>query len=705
MVTSVPVIGNPVERVLRAGFIACLAAVGLYLAVSAFEPFRTNWGDPWSDGNAMTAGRYFAEDGFFATAFTPILDVGSLGPDSLRYTHYPPLPDLVAGVVQKVIGSGHLGIHRLLALLWSAIALLLFFRYITALFDQSIAYLATFVVATNLLFIQYADTVHHIPLYMMTGFGCLLAAVRWLDTKRTSALLLVAVSTFFCFLASYDYYFFLSVMILATVKFRGAKIFRGHGLGVILVFGFAGIASIVVKNLLVIWAEGYEHWHQDLVFQFFERATSAHSRQYKEGLRDVIFWRLWRFYSPVFFAAGALQLIAIIDRVRGMKPAVTLRPLIFLAAAVPFMFVFSQLVVEQYHPMLLMLPFAGTAIAVMVRFAWKSSPRAAAVVMAFYLGWQAWQFALFKKAFLDDTDVVAVQKVLEPDRHQLLMSNIFVDGPVRYLWNKHLFGITTDLVALRDQFEVYGKDSPLTIVLLKQMAPHMYDKGIYAYFSGERRWSWITRPDYYRNAWKRRFDKMDKEFREGLEGLGTVAYESKQLHVVQFSEQQVIERQRARLPAVTPAVIDFETLASEPFKMRGFAGRTGGTKEMPGFSLMYSRQPSKLVFTLHGHEWHPIAPPVAVGELQLRLPNTRGVRMSFDLSTEMISQLLRIRVNGREVGSVHVYMDRQPKRVTVDVPAGLLRTDGIQTVELEAAYAWDTIYALARLHRIEIAPL
>src|SRR5262245_7232971 len=105
------------ERLLRVGCRLCLALVAVYLVVSAFEPFRTNWGDPWSDGNAMTSGRYFAEDGFVKTAFTPILDVGPLDADSLRYTHYPPLPDLVSGVIQTLIGTGHLAVHRLFAIL------------------------------------------------------------------------------------------------------------------------------------------------------------------------------------------------------------------------------------------------------------------------------------------------------------------------------------------------------------------------------------------------------------------------------------------------------------------------------------------------------------------------------------------------------------------------------------------------------------
>lgn len=694
---------------LRAGFWLCLAAVGVFLVIGAFEPFRTNWGDPWSDGNAMTAGRYFAEDGFFKLAFTPILDVGPVGPDSLRYTHYPPLPDIVAGVVQSVVGPDHLAIHRLLALLWSAIALLLLHRYLTALFDRAIASLSVLVIATNLMFLQYADTVHHIPLYMMTGFGCLLAAVRWLDHKRPAAMVAVAVLTFFCFLASYDYYFFLSIMILATVKYRKARIFRGHGLGLILVFGFSAIASLVTKNLLVIWAEGVEHWKQDLIFQFFERATSEHSRPYKEGLRETVMWRSWRFYTPVFFVAFAVQLVGALDRVRGRAPLLSLRPLMFLAAGVPFMVVFTQLVVEQYHPMLLLLPFVGVSIAVLLQFAWKTSPKIAAALLAIYLGWQVWQLTLFKKTFLHEDDVAAVQKALVGSKHRLLMSNILVDGPVRYLWKHHLVGISAEPMALREQFDVYGSDSFQTIVQVKNMGRHMYDKGIYAYFARERRWPWISRPDFYRNTWGRRFKIMDKEFDATLEGIGTVRHDSPEMRVRTVSLAEVVALQRTWLPSTQTTFIDFEKTSSEAYKRRGLSARNEGKKErgteVPGWAWLRARQPSRLVFTLHGYEWIPTGPPIAVSELEVRMPATGSYRMSIDLSVLHIAHLVSVQVNGHEVGRMQMFWNQPPQRGSFEIPQTVLRADGVQTIELVVLSAVTGMDKLVRLHQIELAPL
>jgi hypothetical protein len=705
--------GQPTERWLRLGFTLCLAVVGVYLIVSAFEPFRTNWGDPWSDGNAMTAGRYFARDGFFKTAFTPILDVGPLDHDSLRYTHYPPLPDLVNGLEQTLLGGGYLAIHRLIAIGLSALGLLFAFRYLRALWDQAIAALSIALIATNLLFLQYADTIHHIPLYFMTGFACLWATVRWLDSGRRAALVAVAIATWFCFLASYDDYFFLSIMIVATVRLRDARLLRGRGLTVILVFGFSALASIAAKNLLVIWAVGVTEWHRDIVYQFFERASSANSRNYKDLIGDVVFWRLWRFASPLFFAAVVVQLVGVIDWIRGRTPTVSPRPLILLGAALPFMFVFSQLVVEQYHPLLLVLPFAAVAMAAMIRSVWTRVPVLAIAMMTLYLGWQGWQLQLLRKAFLQPADVAAVEKVLAGDPHRIVLSNIFVDGPVRYLWNRHLFSLPSEPVALYSTLETYGAESPLTLVVLRHTSPHLYDKGIFAYFGGDRRVSWIARPDYYRNATKLRFDAKDKALGEALDGVGTIVYESREMIVRTVSEADLDRHQLARLPPTTPSVIDFETLASEPFKLRGIGPLVKSEPGLPRFAWVFARAPARIVFTLQGFKDRAIGPPIRTSALRMRLPPGHDLRFLLDVSTPLLNQSVTVRLNGRVLGGAALTSTEPfarvlgPQRMTIQrldlrAPAASLRADGVQLLELEVANP-DTDRAL-RLHRLEIDP-
>lgn len=497
--------GRRLPRLLRLGLVLCLAAVAVYLVIGAFEPFRSNWGDPWSDGNAMTSGRYFARDGFIATRFTPILDVGPLAPTSLRYTHYPPLPDIVNGLVQCVIGGGHLAAHRLFAILLSALAVLLFFRYARELWGPKIAQLSVLAIATNVLFIEYADSIHHVPIYWLTGWAALLASVRWLDTGRSGWLVAMGVATYLCVLASYDFDLFLAVMVPATILLRKQRLLRRRGLVLLLVFGAAAVASVAIKNVLVIWAVGYDSWHRDLLFQFFERASDAHATPYKEAFPIIAFWRMWRVFSPIFYAGVVVQLVGVIDRVRGRTPELSLQPLILLAAGLPFLFVFTELVTEQSHPMLLLVPFAAVNLALIVEASWRRWRPLGAALLVGYLAWQGWQLARMHKEFLRNRDADAVANVLRADHHPFVLSNFFIDGPVRYLWDRHLMGIDMSgrnrgaarnvlLSGLRDKFDQFGTDSPLTLVLFRHFRTHMFERALYVYLRSERRWTWISQP-------------------------------------------------------------------------------------------------------------------------------------------------------------------------------------------------------------------
>ena len=89
--------------------------------------------DPFSEANALRAGEGYAENGFFSNAGLPDLCYGDRFPgrgawrveefplqfsmsslkDDCIYTHYPPGPDLIAGLLTEICGVGNLGCFRL----------------------------------------------------------------------------------------------------------------------------------------------------------------------------------------------------------------------------------------------------------------------------------------------------------------------------------------------------------------------------------------------------------------------------------------------------------------------------------------------------------------------------------------------------------------------------------------------------------------
>jgi hypothetical protein len=707
------------DRLLRYGYWAILGLVGVYLLISAFEPLRMNWGDPWSDSNAMTSGGHFAREGFIKLQLTPRVDVGPIGPDTLVYTHYPPLPDLVNGVLQKVSGGDHLTLFRIFALILSALSLYFMHSWLRRLWGGRVAKLSVVAMATSLLWLQYADTLHHIPLYTSTGFAILAGSARWLDEKRPWQLACVCVATFFCFLASYDYYFFVPILLLATIKWRGERIFSRRGLTLIVLFGMSGVLSIVVKNLLAIWAVGVHEWYRDIIFQYFERASHVHAHPYKEGLGPVVFWRLWRFFSPLIYVCGLIQFISLIDRIRGRATDFQWQPLVVLLAGAPFVMIFSQLFVEQYHPTLLFLPFAAISLASVVASLWDRSKLLAAAMFAFYLGWQGFQLRLFKKTFLYEDDVVAVRNVLKNDHHGFLMTNMLVDAPTRYYWGRYAFGLIAEPSVLHEYFEIYGADSPMTLVQIKNTPKHAYDKGVYMYFVGEKKWSWISRPDYYRNTWSKRFEGFDKDYDKMLANVGRVVYESKNMRVRQVTLADVEPLQRAKVPRAPVSVIDFETLASEDYKLSGISTRVIATPELLGYAWLRARQPTRVTFTLQGFGFPPTGEPKKSSELLVPMPAGTDVKLTARMSSPgwfpadvpakqkvgaptWMWQTVTISVNGTKLATRDLFSWQGIVNFEVKVPAHLITGD-LQRVTFDYTTI-DTKGNAARLHQLEIAP-
>jgi hypothetical protein len=699
---------TPWPRILKGLFVACLAVVGLYLLISAFEPMRTNWGDPWSDGNALTSGHHFARDGFIHLAFTPRVDIGPITETTLVYTHYPPLPDLVNGFLRWTTGSDHLALYRIFAILVSGLSLVFLHAYLQRLLGGVVAKVAVAVMVTNLLWLQYADTLHHIPLYTMTGYATLAAAVGWLDERRPRQLVWVGVATFFCFIASYDFYFYVPILLLGTIKLRRQRWLRGPGLAVILVLGFSGLLSIIVKNLLAIWAVGTHEWYKDLVFQFLERSTSRYARSYKEGFAQVMFWRGWRFFTPLYFACGAIQFVAVVDWLRGKKPDLPLVPLLFLVAGLPFIYVFSQLFVEQYHTTLLLLPYAAVSLATVLVLAWSRSRAAAIALAVLYLGWQGFQLKLFKKAFVRPDDIAAIDKILERDKHNFVLTNITVDSPSRYYWNRYAFSIIPDSLTLRTKFEESGADSPLTIIQFKNLRRHAYDKWLYATFGGSRRWAWISRPDYYRTSWGREFDRVDRELDEQLAGLGTVVHESPELRVRQITLEQLDRFQRGRVSRAEVTLIDFEKPQSEPYKVSGFTSCQEAAEPISCDAFLHARVPGHEIFTLQGFDHLQTAPEIHTSDLLVPIRRRDPIAIRATVSTPVTlpwgaKQTLALKVNGHAIAARTFAWYDGVVALEGAVPPQALIDDDLQriTFEFDRTTAG---YLAARLHRLEIVP-
>ncbi len=123
--------GNPAAAFIVL-IIIILAGRGIYDSLR-YSRELSPVADAFSEANALRAGEGYAEKGFLSNAGLPDLCYGDQFPNrgawrvedfpveftmsplkkDCIYTHYPPGPDLLAGVLTKVCGAGNLGCFRL----------------------------------------------------------------------------------------------------------------------------------------------------------------------------------------------------------------------------------------------------------------------------------------------------------------------------------------------------------------------------------------------------------------------------------------------------------------------------------------------------------------------------------------------------------------------------------------------------------------
>lgn len=680
--------------------VASLAS--LFLAVTITQPLRMNWGDPWSDCNAQNAGHFFVKYGWAKTAFTPVLDIEPLTRESLRYTHYPPLPDILNGLQRELYGNADISVFRITAIALSIASLLFFYRWVESLWGTTAASFSLALFSGSLLWLQYADTVHHVPIYSATGFGALLCGSRWITEQKRRYLVGVSVLTFLCFLASYDYVFFVPLTTVTTSLLLEKRLWTSSTRRLYAAVVLGATLAVILKYALVVWAVGWSQFYGDLVFQFQERATTKHASNYKDGLAEIALLRLWRFFTPLFFVLVALHVALVAlrvfarDRARRLAAARwTSTPLLVLFAGVPFLVVFSQLFCEQFHPTLLLLPYYAIGGGTLLARCWESPKLRSLAVGALLiaLGWQVHEIASFPKEFLARSDIGAIRTFLDANvHHRFVLTNGATGAPFLYYWNR--YALSTSQIApehiaryagsLQEQFG----DEPVRFIHFTNPEKIDFDKYVYGVFATENRWRWIANPGPTRDEWQPVVRARDDAMVARVSQYGVLELDTGTAQIWRIEPQRVKDLLDKKVMESPTTSIDFGSVASEDNKVYGFRYSEGsGVPGVPGHCWTERRQPARMVFTLKGLRHVPTgAPPRDDAALRLDLPPGRAYVIDVTLVSAAPHQDVVVSMNGRtKLAALHLANAGESRDFEIDVPEGALDASGLQQLRLDVS--------------------
>jgi len=139
----------------------CLIFLGLLffiIAIIRIVFYDLDHSDEFTDANILNAGENFIKFGFINCHFLPLHEPGLDAPQNL-YTHYPPLADILNGLLRLIFRTNSLRFFRFVSLCFSFLGLLAWYFFIQNLTKSSlIGFLSSLFYLFNPLFIYGVDS-------------------------------------------------------------------------------------------------------------------------------------------------------------------------------------------------------------------------------------------------------------------------------------------------------------------------------------------------------------------------------------------------------------------------------------------------------------------------------------------------------------------------------------------------------------------
>jgi hypothetical protein len=669
-------------RSLRGVLLGSIAIAFVYLLMHAREPLRFNVGDPWSDANVLTSINYVKSDGFLATSFTDVLDVGPLTKDSYRYIHYPPLPEIFYGAVGKYLGVSDIGTFRLFALAFSVLAMWLLFSYVRRLYSDRVALIATALFSTSLLWMMYADSIHQAPVMQCTGFLALWGVVRVIETRQRRHYAAMVLGAAACFFSSYDYYLFLPIAALVTIYLKAGNPFARGNRHILALCALGCVLGVVVKCLCVIGAVGWDAFVADLRLQFIERATSSLDRKFSSALPTIV-RRITLVLTPfvwipiVFHAVKAL-------RAPNLTAAIKSTAAWMLVTALAFLSLFRQLAASQMLASQVLLPFYAIGSAVIADRLLDGSRLRRQLAVAWLVAaplWSLYFMFTHPRSVLARSDVIWTNVYLAGhDHNDFVLSNMMSDGHIQAAFGRHSWpaldasdpsGAPREMMRI---FNLSGVDY-VHCIITTDAKSRFIDKALWPLAAPRSLWGVTGWPHVYRRKATSLITEYD----------GRVLSNLKAVHAKKVLELRNYAVYRVDRADVMPMLIeevrtvrhiDFASVTAARYELFGWAGPRiieGGKVVSAIWEMeVCPHERCKTKLTELGVRM-PEVETRAMGQLMIRVDQVCDLALTFRFATPSHA---RLSTRGFTAGSMH------GDTMTFTIPAQHLTT-GVNIVELE----------------------
>lgn len=245
-------------------FIFCFLLIGW----RAFTITTTNgtgrdnvYGDSYSDKNVMSAVRFFHEKGFAESYLLPVHMYDGPGDTSYgAYTHYPPLPDVLAGVYAVILDTTSEPLLRVFPMLLSMLWFFLIYKVLeTLLKNKTQAFIGGSILVLSNYFIGWADNLHKHALEEMLKWLYVYCIYRYYnnETRHPKWLALMCLIFILAINVSFEPATFLAVLSIGFSLLYQRRLFTAVTI-------LPGIAAVV--------GFGLHMWQNALYFGGWDKA-------------------------------------------------------------------------------------------------------------------------------------------------------------------------------------------------------------------------------------------------------------------------------------------------------------------------------------------------------------------------------------------------------------------------------------------------
>lgn len=204
-------------------------------------------GDGYSDKNAHSTARYIYDYGFLKSCFLPVwnYDGDSSDTEISVYTHYPALPDVLAGVYAKILRTDDDRVIRIFPFLFAIIWFLLLYKvFARFLKDKNKAFLSATILVLSNYYLAWADNLHKHLYEELLKLIFVYGLFNYFEEKRKNKFLLAGLALVFLIAVniSFEPVVYLAVVTLGFSWIYTRKIFTTE----VFILGFSSLAGLAL---------------------------------------------------------------------------------------------------------------------------------------------------------------------------------------------------------------------------------------------------------------------------------------------------------------------------------------------------------------------------------------------------------------------------------------------------------------------------